>query len=1044
MQKHYIPIHFSNKFFTLLISLILFSYVIEIKAQVVNIKSAFVSIEAGTIVSMDSINNDISSTVSNEGSMNFYSLNNGGNIKGNGFYYVKGDFINSGIFTANSSTVNFIGSIVQTISGLSNIMFNNLTISNTNQDVKVGSNISVSRNLSISNPSSVLDLSSFAMSGGASFSNLGSGQIRTSNTSSSPLPEEKTWTCKVAYNNVTGGQTIVGGTYNGSPSLQCNNTSGTQTASGNIVVGARFNIISGGNPIINLNGYNLSGAGSILGLNMSSTGAILDMKGGSLSFLSIESMSGKIRFSGLSNGFAISTGTIEYAGSTQNIAPGLYNNLEISSLGTKTVSGNVDVIGSLKLTSGIVVMGLNTLKIKGDISHSAGLIDITSGKLEMNGTNAQTIDGVYFKGKSIFSLVINNVQGVDLSSVGDTVRILNSLEFANSTSKMNTNGKLTLVSTSLRTASIGSLAPGNLINGNVTVERYISSTRKWRFLAVPTYGQTFKQSWQEGAALPGANPKPGYGFLIGFPHNLSYVSLGFDMLSVSPTVKVYDVASSSWKGISRTDSSMATQAAYMSFVLGDRSGTSGTSTVARTTGSVYQGTQPVINIPVNSFVAIGNPFPSSVKLTSITKNNVQDAFYVWDPNLAGGAYGLGAYQTISRDGDNYTITPGGGSYGNSGSIVNNIESGQSFFVRGGASSGGSLFFKESDKGIGSSQVFFTESAAQRLRVNLVVIQTDSSTLMADGIMLKYDSVYSNELNDEDILKIFNGNENLSIESGAKNLVVENRNRINDDDTIHLMLSGIRQQSYQLQLSPDNLDSPGLTAYFIDRYLQSSIVLNLSRTNKINFKIDNIAGSYAPDRFKIVFRRQTIIPLKLRIVSAFRDRGNLIEVKWNLSNEVDVEKYFIERSFDGVNFLPISDKTPQNNSGGIASYVFNDTTTSLYGAYFYRIKAVLLGGETEYSNEVKVQPSISNNSFIVCPNPVIGKRVNIILNGILRGDYSILIHDEIGKFIYKGEFNIRNSAESISFNIPENIASGSYLLSVILPDKTKKYQHITIR
>ena len=89
MEKHCIPINLSKKFFTLLISLILFSYVIEIKAQVVNIKSAFVSIEAGTIVSMDSINTDMSSTVANEGLMNFYSLNNGGNIKGNGYYYRK-------------------------------------------------------------------------------------------------------------------------------------------------------------------------------------------------------------------------------------------------------------------------------------------------------------------------------------------------------------------------------------------------------------------------------------------------------------------------------------------------------------------------------------------------------------------------------------------------------------------------------------------------------------------------------------------------------------------------------------------------------------------------------------------------------------------------------------------------------------------------------------------------------------------------------------------------------------------------------------------
>ncbi len=65
---------------------------------------------------------------------------------------------------------------------------------------------------------------------------------------------------------------------------------------------------------------------------------------------------------------------------------------------------------------------------------------------------------------------------------------------------------------------------------------------------------------------------------------------------------------------------------------------------------------------------------------------------------------MDAYQTFSNDGSgNYVITPGGGSYGASGSISNYIQSGQAFFVQG-DTGGGSLTFKEGAKTTGSGVV----------------------------------------------------------------------------------------------------------------------------------------------------------------------------------------------------------------------------------------------------------------------------------------------------------------------------------------------------
>ena len=58
-----------------------------------------------------------------------------------------------------------------------------------------------------------------------------SGILQTKNTSAEPITASKTWGGTVQFNALTGGQTLVAGTYG---VLTCSNTSGTQTASGSI------------------------------------------------------------------------------------------------------------------------------------------------------------------------------------------------------------------------------------------------------------------------------------------------------------------------------------------------------------------------------------------------------------------------------------------------------------------------------------------------------------------------------------------------------------------------------------------------------------------------------------------------------------------------------------------------------------------------------------------------------------------------------------------------------------------------------------------
>jgi hypothetical protein len=274
-------------------------------------------------------------------------------VTGSNTLAVSGNWTNNGNFAANTGAVNFNGGIAQTIGGSSVTTFNNLTNSNSASSVTAQLDIIVKNILNISNAASVVDMSTNGLTDGGTFSDAGSGLLITSNTSATPIPVGQNWSNSVNYNNLTGGQTIVGGNYNGPGSLDLDNTSGTQTASGNISVGNQFNIDNGGTPTFNLAGFNLDTAI----LNINTPGAIVDMSVGNFSYSALVSMDGKIRFSALSNGLAIPVGTVEYYGGVQTVASGTYSNLLFSGVsGNYTVASDLNINNSLIITNGNVAV----------------------------------------------------------------------------------------------------------------------------------------------------------------------------------------------------------------------------------------------------------------------------------------------------------------------------------------------------------------------------------------------------------------------------------------------------------------------------------------------------------------------------------------------------------------------------------------------------------------------------------------------------------------------------------------------------------------
>ena len=698
-----------------------------------------------------------------------------------------------------------------------------------------------------------------------------------------------------------------------------------------------------------------------------------------------------------------------------------------------------------------------TLHVSGVITNNGGIFDVGDGTLDLNGTGtAQNIAGSIFVGKAIENLHISNSSGVNLTGVNDTLKLSGVLKFGISNATLNTNNNLTLLSTANGTASVGDMTnnganSNNYITGNVTVERYIPNHFKaWQFLAVPTSGQTVNATWQEGNTPLSNSNNPGYGTII--TSNVpGAVSLGFDVYTpAGPTMKTYDSVSNNWIGIANPGIQIANQKGYMLFVRGDRSVTvfnqPATATVLRTRGKLYTSgadAPPVTNLNAGTFESIGNPYASAIDFNAVTKTGgVQDLFYVWDPKLTTSmysAYGLGAYQTIIGPGPGYTVIPGGGSYSGSNT---NIESGQAFFVHT-VSNPGTVSFSETCKVDGSFMVTRpSNNQVKQLRTNLYVI-TAGNPVLLDGTLSQFDAAYSNTVDEMDAVKLNNSSENLSLLRDGKKLVAERRTEIQNTDTIFYNTGQVRVQQYRFEFIPSLIEQAGLLAFLEDNYLHISTVLSLHDTTNVMFNIINDPGSYAADRFRIVFNRPGPVPVTFTSVSANRNSDKTVTINWKVENETSIQLYTIERSAEGRNFNSIITTGPTANNGGSSSYSKIDLG-ALSADNFYRIKALSLGGRIQYSPVVKVAPLKSEPGINVYPNPVTGKIMQLQFIDQPAGKYNVVLIYSNGMQQQLSILQVNAGQATYPVEFPQLLASGIYQLRITGPDNmtTQKTIHVS--
>ncbi len=225
-------------------------------------------------------------------------------------------------------------------------------------------------------------------------------------------------------------------------------------------------------------------------------------------------------------------------------------------------------------------------------------------------------------------------------------------------------------------------------------------------------------------------------------------------------------------------------------------------------------------------------------------------------------------------------------------------------------------------------------------------------------------------------------------------------------------------------------------FYPDYAIDSSLVLahyfHGKFTAESNPFVNNTVGiiSTKTNSFDTIFGNYTLgiaspllLPVKLGTISASALANKTVKLTWQSYSELNVAKYVIEGSADGVSFST-KGFVPAK---GATEYSFVDVTPSA-GINYYRIKVTDIDGKVNYSKVVSIkQAGLVVGNISVYPNPVKNKQLNFVLNTD-AALYTLRVTNLLGQTVLAKTVSHTGGTASYSVSLP-SVTAGIYVVKL---------------
>jgi trimeric autotransporter adhesin len=659
-----------------------------------------------------------------------------------------------------------------------------------------------------------------------------------------------------------------------------------------------------------------------------------------------------------------------------------------------------------------------------------------------------------------------NITGASVIN-GSLTAALNSVITLGNSSTLTNNGTFTLASDINGSASIAAIPSGSSVNGQVSVQRYISGgqgRRGYRLTSSPVFTAT-----ASGNNIYTVNYLINSVFVLGSGGTAG----GFDNTG-NPTIFLFrenmtpgytTFTNSNYRGISAINGSpnytidggaavgdpgnfnIPVGNGFMFFFRGDRntvnpfvSTTIPNPATLTAIGTLNQGNITVKDwftpgsgtlsytasspLGIAGFNLVGNPYPSSID---------------WDKLGTGiiGSPGVTTFITELLPNGNYaTYTAGLGAAGASDPLASNIiPSGQAFFVQV-SGTGATLTFTEGAKtstqiaNPSTNLLMSTAATAPKTNNQYLRLQMALDTFYNENILISFNNAAKTTFDPkvDALYRMGFGKVSLSsLSSDHVQLAINQQSLPNlQARAIGLNVAASASGAYHLNMK-DMVGVPQLfDVWLMDNYKKDSV--NMRVNNIYNFNVDNSdTSSFGAKRFNLVIKQNPAYAYRLLDFNADKvAAAHQVNVVWKTQYEEDYTNFTVERSVDGGKTFNVLGGVTADGQG---SYSFLDKSP-VNGQDLYRLKQEDINNTISYSKVVGIFYSdLSNNissKISIYPNPT-NSNINVAFasENTESSIYNIRFMSSTGLVVKE----ITSSQPSWQGTI-SNLQPGTYIVRVV--------------
>lgn len=174
-----------------------------------------------------------------------------------------------------------------------------------------------------------------------------------------------------------------------------------------------------------------------------------------------------------------------------------------------------------------------------------------------------------------------------------------------------------------------------------------------------------------------------------------------------------------------------------------------------------------------------------------------------------------------------------------------------------------------------------------------------------------------------------------------------------------------------------------------------------------------------------------LPIELLSFKAVMLSGNKVKLDWSTATETNNHYFTIEKSKDGVNFIPlkqVNSKAPNGNS--LATLYYEDFDLVPYqGVTYYRLQQTDYNGAFTYSGIISVTTGDVKHQVSIYPNPTQSGNTSFLLKGMANKNVDVSIRNVLGQEVYRAGFVPDNNDFSFVLSGQSLLPAGTYFVNV---------------